>query len=44
MVFGPKKGGYGRNTVKATLPYVLDPPKVGKSLLYVTIVFFWFLL
>jgi len=32
VVFGHKKGGYGRHTVKSTLPYVLDPPKLGKSL------------
>lgn len=29
VVFGHKNGGYGRNTVKSTLPYALDPPKVG---------------
>ena len=30
VVFGHKNGGYGRNTVKSALPYVLDPPKLGE--------------
>jgi 23S rRNA-/tRNA-specific pseudouridylate synthase len=29
VVFGHKNGGYGRHTVKSTLPYVLDPPSAG---------------
>lgn len=35
VVFGHKNGGYGRNTVKSALPYVLDPPKIGERIYYV---------
>ena len=29
VVFSHKNGGYGRNSVKACLPWVLTPPKAG---------------
>ncbi|KAL7530681.1 hypothetical protein ACHAXR_003628 [Thalassiosira sp. AJA248-18] len=29
VVYGHKNGGYGRNTVKSCLPWVLTPPKAG---------------